>query len=372
MFLRTDDSFTVFGSSFVLVDHSCILVCSLFLRTKKEFKAFLFLLANVFQLSLIYLFHLFQDNSLGTKPFSDSIYSIADVGIDKGWVNAADGEDNFSIFRKSMEGFQSRDRILADKLEGFSLVVDEFIASLLRKSKATEDGVIVLFEHIESLKQKTRNLEISKQEQEATIWMLRNDVTTLLSVCTDATRELHFDVKNNLLELSHVPELERLDHSLFLEMRESEGDATVAQQQRLDGGKHVEAADKLLFVTRKVQALIKQFESSNNMAAATIEELLDKLKESRKDFEKAVEERDQNHNRVSKLETDVEALQNSCSQMRHKLMDYQNKEGELNKREEEVSSLYNSLLVKEQGKHLARETDFVLSLVSVNFFLTCL
>ncbi|KAB1201199.1 hypothetical protein CJ030_MR0G004680 [Morella rubra] len=292
--------------------------------------------------------HVMEDNSLGTKPFSDSIYSIADVGIDKGWVNAADGEDNFSIFRKSMEGFQSRDRILADKLEGFSLVVDEFIASLLRKSKATEDGVIVLFEHIESLKQKTRNLEISKQEQESTIRMLRNDVTTLLSVCTDATRELHFDVKNNLLELSHVPELERLDHSLFLEMRESEGDATVAQQQRLDGGKHVEAADKLLFVTRKVQALIKQFESSNNMAAATIEELLDKLKESRKDFEKAVEERDQNQNRVSKLETDVEALQNSCSQMRHKLMDYQNKEGELNKREEEVSSLYNSLLVKEQ------------------------
>lgn len=251
-----------------------------------------------------------------------------------------------------MEGFQSKNKILADKFEGFSSLVDEFIAALLRKLQAVEDGVVVIVEHIESLKQKTKNLEMYKQEQETTVSMLEDDVKTLLSVCTDATSELQFQVKNNLLELSYVPELEKLNHSLFLEMRESDGDATIVQQQGVDGRKHLEAADKLLFATRKVQTLIKQFESTSNMAAATIEELQNKLKESKKGFEKAMEERDLNQNMISKLETDVEALQNSCSELRLKLEDYQTKEDKLKEREAEVSSFYSTLSMKEQGKYL--------------------
>jgi len=287
------------------------------------------------------LFFSFQDNSYFTKPFSDNLdNNIVNVEIDNSWVSASSGDNISSHFRKSVEGFQSKNKFLADKFEGFSSFVDEFIAALLRKLQAVEDGAVVIVEHIESLKQKTKNLEMYKQEQETTISMLEDDVKTLLSVCTDATRGL-----------SYVPELESLNHSLFLEMRESDGGATIVQQQGVDGRKHLEAADKLLFATRKVQALIKQFESTSNMAAATIEELQKKLKESREGFEKAVEEKDLNQNMVSKLETDVEALQNSCSELRLKLEDYQTKEDKLKEREAEVSSLYNTLSMKEQGKH---------------------
>jgi predicted RNase H-like nuclease (RuvC/YqgF family) len=298
------------------------------------------------------LFFLFQDNSHVTKPFSDNIDNIVNVEIDNNWVSDANGDNISSHFRKTVEGFQSKNKILADKFEGFSSLVDEFIAVLFRKLQAVEDGVVVIVEHIESSKQKTKNVEMYKQEQETTISMLEDDVKTLLSLCTDATRELQFQVKNNLLELSYVPELERLNHSLILEMTESDGDASIVMQQGVDGRKHLEAANKLLLATRKAQALIKQFESTSNMAAATIEELQNKLKESRKGFEKAMEERDLNQNMVSKMEADVEVLQNSCSELRLKLEDYQTKEDKLKEREAEVSSLYTTLSMKEQGKHL--------------------
>ncbi|KAG6654866.1 myosin heavy chain, non-muscle [Carya illinoinensis] len=290
---------------------------------------------------------LMEDNSRFTKPFSDSIDSIAGVEIDYSWASA-DSDNISSHFRNAVEGFQWRNKILADKFEGFSSVVDEFVASLLRKLQAAENGVVVLFEHIESLRQKTKDLEMYKQEQATSISILENDVSTLLSVCTTVARELQFEVKNNLLDLSHVPELEKFNHGLSLEMIGSEGVATVEHLERLDGSKYVEAAEKLLLAARKVQAFIKQFESTSNMAASTIEELQTKLKESRKGFEKAIEERDLNQNRVAELETDVDVLQNSCSELRLNLEDYQTKEEKIKEREAEVSSLYNSILIKEQ------------------------
>lgn len=305
-----------------------------------------------------------------TKTFSDSIDNIAGVEIHYS-LASADSDNISSYFRNTVEGFQWRNKILADKFEGFSSVVDEFIASLLRKLQAAENGVVVLFGHIESLRQKTKDLEMYKQEQETSISILDNDVSTLLSVCTTVTRELQFEVKNNLLDLSHVPELEKFNHGLPLEMIGSEGDATVEQLERLDGSKYVEAADKLLLAARKVQALIKQFESTSNMAAATIEELQTKLKESRKGFEKAIEERDLNQNRVAELETDVDVLQNSCSELKLNLEDYQTKEEKIKEREAEVSSLYNSILIKEQGKKfdgiLLHKCIFV-GIISSGFF----
>ena len=287
------------------------------------------------------------------KPFSDSLNNIVDVEMENGWVTAADGDSISSHFRKTVEGFQLRNKHIADKFEGFSSFLDEFITALLRKLQETQDGVVFVLEHVDTLKQKSKNLEMFQQEHETTIAMLENDVTTLLSACTDATRELQFEVKNNLLELSGVPELEKFNHTLFLEMTERDGDATPEQQQRLDGSKHVKAADALLIATRKVQALVKQFESTSNVAAATVEELQNKLKESRTSLEKAIEERDLNRDMVSKLKSEVEELQSSCSELRLKLEEeYQIKDNKLKEREAEVSSLYNTLLMKEQGKHL--------------------
>ncbi|KAL0004423.1 hypothetical protein SO802_011984 [Lithocarpus litseifolius] len=292
--------------------------------------------------------HVMEDDSNVINSFSDSLNNIVDVEIDNSWVSAADDDNISSHFRKTVEGFQSRNKIIYDKVEGFSSFIDECIAGLLRKLQETQDDVVFVLEHIESLKQKSKNLEMIQQEQETTIAMLENDVVTLLSACTDATRELQIEVKNNLLELISVPELEKLNHTLSLEMRETDGDATVERQQRLNGNKHVDAADKLLLATRKFQSLVKQFESTSNVAADTVEELQNKLKQSRTSLENAIEERDLNQDRISKLESEVEELQTSCSELRLKLNDSQSKEDKLKEREAEISSLSNTLLMKEK------------------------
>lgn len=293
--------------------------------------------------------HVLEDDFHDTKPLSDKLHNILNVEIDSSWVSDTDGDNISSHFRKTVEGFQSKNQILVDKFEGSSFLVDEFIVALLKKLRAMEDGVVVIVERIKSLKQRTKDLEMYKQEKESTLSTLEDDVKTLSSLCTDATRELQFQLKNNLLEkLSYVPELERSNHSLLLELKGSDGDTTIEQERGFNGRKHLEAADNLLFATRKIQTLIKQFESASNVAAATIEELQNKLKESRKEFEKAMEERDLNQNMVFKLETEVETLQDSCSELRLQLKGYQTEGDRLKEREAEVSSLRNLLSLKEQ------------------------
>ncbi|KAA8529684.1 hypothetical protein F0562_034216 [Nyssa sinensis] len=190
-------------------------------------------------------------------------------------------------------------------------------------------------------------MEIDRQSQENTIAVLENDITVLLSACSDATQELEIEVENKLLELSSATEMEKLNCSLFLEGREGGGDAVAEHQQRISS-KYFKTAEKLLSTARKAQALTKQFENTRNVSTATIEDLQNKLKEAKITLENAIQERDLNQNRVSELESDAEALQNLCNEMRFRLEDYQAKEDKMKEREEEYSSLYNTLLMKEK------------------------
>ncbi|KAF3431132.1 hypothetical protein FNV43_RR25862 [Rhamnella rubrinervis] len=330
-----------------------------------------------------------EEDSYVTKSFSDGFIDVFNLEKDNNEVQIADVDD-VSSFRKIVEALQLRDKTLAEKFEHCSSFIDKFIAALLRKLQAMRDEA---FEHTETLKEKLNSLEIYKQEQKNTIAVLESDVATLLSACTDATRELQFDVKNNLLELSSLPELEKLKHSLSLGIGESGEGLPEEGQQSLDGSKYVKATDTLLLATRKVRALSKQFERTTNFAASTIVDLqnnlkearngyekaigerdlkqnrvskleadvdvlqktcselkliVEDLKEARTSYEKAIEERDLKQNRVSKLEADIELLQNSCSELRLMLEDSRTKEDKLKEREAEVSSLQNSLMMKEQ------------------------
>jgi len=109
-------------------------------------------------------------------------------------------------------------------------------------------------------------------------------------------------------------------------------------------------AKNLFLVTRKVQTLIKLFESTSNVAAATIEDLQKKLSESRLAYDRAIKERDLIQSTVSELEIDAEALQNSCKELKLKAGDYQVIEKKLKEKEEELSKLRSDLLMKEQGQ----------------------
>ncbi|XP_061990946.1 trans-Golgi network-localized SYP41-interacting protein 1 [Rosa rugosa] len=289
-----------------------------------------------------------EEDSYVTKSFSDGLVNIVSVEKDNAEVNGADGNDIPSYLKTTVERLQLRDMVLSQNFERFSSFIDEFIETLLRNLQARSDEVAVMFEHMQSFKQKANNLEIYKHEQENTIAILENDLKSLVSACTDATRELQFEAKNKLLELSSVPELEELRHNLPQETGATDGETTETHGQGIDDSNYGKTAGMLSVACRNVQALVRQFEITSKVAASTIEDLQNKLKEARTTSEKAIEERDLRQNRISKLEADIYALESSCTNLTLKLEDYQAKEDRLKEREAELSSLHNTLSMKEQ------------------------
>ena len=266
-------------------------------------------------------------------------------------ANPVDSNDLSSLFRKTVDGFHSRNRILGDKIEGFSNHMDEFMAVLFQKLHATRDEVIVVLDHVESLKQKMKNVDMRIQAQENTVTLLENGIRILLSACTDATQELQLEFEKNLPKLSSFPELESSNSSQLTYM--GEGDAA-EHQQRIDSSKYAKTAEQLSIATRKVRTLIQMFENLRNVSATTIKDLQNELDEIRTTSDRAIEDRDINKNRLSKLEGDAEALQNLCNEMKIRLEDYQEIEEELKAREAEVSSLSNQVLMKERGTSISK------------------
>ncbi|XP_028056547.1 myosin-J heavy chain-like [Camellia sinensis] len=272
------------------------------------------------------------------SKFSAGLDNIAIVEMENVEGNGEGGDSFESNFRKTVEGFHFRNKILADKVKGFSTSMDEFIAALLTKLRATRDEVVVKIEQMRSLKQEVNNLEMDRQAQENKIAMLENDITILGSVCTDATHELKIEVENNPVELSSVPELKKLNY-LLSEAREFSLDAVADRQLGLDGSKYIKTAENLLLAAGNARALIGQFENVRNVLVTAIEDLENKCTETRRNLENAIEERDLKQNKISKLESDLRSLQNSYQEMRFKLEDYQAKEDKLKDREAEISSL---------------------------------
>lgn len=285
-----------------------------------------------------------------TKPFPYDLGNRVNSGIVNGQVNAVDVDNIPLYFKETVEEFQLRNKNLAENFEGFSIFTNEFIEALLRKLRISRDAVSSVFENMGSLKEQMKNLELLKEEHEKTIAKLEQDQKLLLSACTNATRELQFEVTNKLLELSSIPELEKLNCNPIQEASEAGAEDT-EHQQRLDEREYAMIAEKLSLAATRVQNLAKLFESSSNVAAATIEDLQNKLVESTATSEKATEKCVILKNRVLEFETDVEALQNSCKELRLKIKDYQAMEEKLMEQEAELSALQGNLLVKDQGEY---------------------
>ncbi|XWS22695.1 hypothetical protein CRYUN_Cryun29cG0058100 [Craigia yunnanensis] len=289
---------------------------------------------------------LMEDIANLARRVSDDIDNTVNIEMENDEANAINPDDVSSCFRRVAEGFQLRNKILADRFEGFSTFLDESIAALLKKLQVIKDEVKSMVENMESLKQNDKNLEMCEQEKEKAIAMLQNDVAILLSACTDATGDLQFEVKNNLIELSSVPGLEKLNHGLPPEAGEFVGDDMA--QQEFGGNRYAQTAEKLLTATRKVQRLAKFFETASKAVATVIHDLQKELEDARRASEKAIEERDVYQSRVFKLESEIEALEDSCREVRLKVENYQAKEDRWKEKEAELLSLYNSLLTKEK------------------------
>lgn len=253
-----------------------------------------------------------------------------------------------SSFKKIMEGIWLKNKKFTDYFEGFSSSMDGFIADLLKNVEATREEIVFVCGHAESLKEMVKNLEMHKQEQEINRVMLEDDVSLLLSACVDTTKELQFEMTNHLLLLNSIPELDNLKDTIPMENSETSGALAAESRAQSSGSKSAAAAEQLLSASRKVRSMFEQFESTSKVAAGRIQDMQHTLEIAEATTEKIRDEKDLNQSMVVKLETDLQLLQSSCGELRRQLEACQANEEKLKEREAEVSSLYNSMLVKEQ------------------------
>ncbi|KAL3728658.1 hypothetical protein ACJRO7_033267 [Eucalyptus globulus] len=313
-----------------------------------------------------------EEDFITKKQFPVELSNSLGVVMEAGLMNEV-GEDISSLFRRTIEGFQLKNKILVDKFEGLSAFIDEILAALLKKLEERCDDVNAMSQDMRSLKQDMKEMDTYKLEHGNTVSMLEDDVATLLSACNAATTELLLEVEHNSLGQLSGAELETSGRSY----EEERGSSIINAEwchKNIDGSKFAKPIGDLLFSVRNVRALIKQFQSTSEVATSNIQNLEDELKEVKavsmeaieerdmiKQFQstsevaaskiqnledelkeakavslEAIEDRDMKQNRVFELETEVETLQNSCGELRLKLEDCQADCDKLKEREAEL------------------------------------
>ncbi|KAL3728657.1 hypothetical protein ACJRO7_033267 [Eucalyptus globulus] len=275
-----------------------------------------------------------EEDFITKKQFPVELSNSLGVVMEAGLMNEV-GEDISSLFRRTIEGFQLKNKILVDKFEGLSAFIDEILAALLKKLEERCDDVNAMSQDMRSLKQDMKEMDTYKLEHGNTVSMLEDDVATLLSACNAATTELLLEVEHNSLGQLSGAELETSGRSY----EEERGSSIINAEwchKNIDGSKFAKPIGDLLFSVRNVRALIKQFQSTSEVAASKIQNLEDELKEAKAVSLEAIEDRDMKQNRVFELETEVETLQNSCGELRLKLEDCQADCDKLKEREAEL------------------------------------
>ncbi|KAK8370413.1 hypothetical protein V6Z12_A01G176200 [Gossypium hirsutum] len=104
-------------------------------------------------LKLLQGYPFIEDIASPLRQFSDDSDNTLNIEMENDEANAINADDVSLCFRRVTEGFQMRNKILADRFEGFSSFLDESIATVLKKLHAIEDEVKSMIKHKESLKQ---------------------------------------------------------------------------------------------------------------------------------------------------------------------------------------------------------------------------
>ncbi|KAJ8758842.1 hypothetical protein K2173_002621 [Erythroxylum novogranatense] len=279
--------------------------------------------------------------------FPNMLGNILNMEGDNFEISSADVGNICLHIKNAAEAFLLKRKYLVDQFEGLFSFVDEIIEVLLRRLRATKDSVLMICEHMESVNQELKHMERHKEQQERIKATLEQDIRVLQLACTSAVGELQFEVKNNLLELSSVPELQKSQDSSSFEATEV-GGLDTEYQQSSDECNYLNMVEMLSLTTRKVKSLIKMFESTSNVAAATIEDLQNELRNTIEASANAIEERDVYSNKVTELKSNMEALQDSCKELKLKMEeDYKVLEERLKEKDGEISTLQDNLLLKE-------------------------
>lgn len=249
-----------------------------------------------------------------------------------------------------MDGFQLRNKILAENIGCYSALMDDLIKAILKKLELTKSKALPVIELTESLKQKVRDAEVGRQAQENTIQSLERDLKVLLSAFRDAINELAL-TQNRLSELGSNFDLEKLKETSPEQLANFGEDALVNHHLDLDSSQSTWIAEKLLLAARQNHYLTEQLKPVMDVMVGTVKDLQVKLEESNNTCVKVLEEKDIQQERISHLETNLEELNDRCHEMKLKLEDYQAKENNIKEKEAELLSLNAKASLNFQGTH---------------------
>ncbi|KAG7593042.1 hypothetical protein ISN45_Aa01g018770 [Arabidopsis thaliana x Arabidopsis arenosa] len=278
-----------------------------------------------------------EDDSTEAKSLLSDLDNSVNTEPENSQGSAADEDEISSSLRKMAEGVRLRNKTLENNFESFSTSIDTLIAAVMQNMTAARADVINIVGHNASLEEQVRSVEDIVREQENTISALQKDLSSLMSACGAAARDLQLEVKNNLLELVQFHE------------NENGGEIELTDDpQELHVSECAQRVKELSSAAEKACATLKLFETTNNAAAAVIRDMENRLTEASVTLEKVVLERDLNQTKVSSAEAKVESLEELCQDVKLQLENLRVKEEKWHEKEVELSTLYDKLLVQEQ------------------------
>ncbi|KAF3544386.1 hypothetical protein DY000_02008674 [Brassica cretica] len=279
-----------------------------------------------------------EDDSTVAKSLLSGLDDSVDTELENSKENTLDEDEISSSLRKITEGIKLRNKTLEKNFEVFSTSIDTLIVALMDNMTAARADVINVKGHNESLQEQVRSAEDILREKENTIAALETDLSSLMSVCSEAASELQLEVKNDLLELVQFQE----------NYNGAETESAEHPQELLDVSEWSRRAKELSSAAEKACTTLKLFERTSNAAAVLIRDMEDRLKETSTALEKVVLERDVNQTKVSSSEAKVESTEALCKDLKLQLENLKAEEEKWHEKEVELSTLYNKLQVQEQ------------------------
>ncbi|CDY36139.1 BnaA08g19090D [Brassica napus] len=289
-----------------------------------------------------------EDDSTVAESLLSGLDNSVDTELENSKENnTADEDEISSSLRKITEGVNLKNKILEKNFDVFSTSIDTLIAALMENMTAARADVINVKGHNESLQEQVKSAEDILREKENTIAALETDLSSLMSVCGDAAKELQLEVKNDLLELVQFQENDN----------GGETESTEHPQEELHVSECSRRAKELSSAAEKACATLKLFETTSNAAAVLIRDMEDRLKETSTALEKVVLERDRNQTEVSSYVAKVESTEALCQDLKLQLENLKAEEEKWHEKEVELSTLYDKLQEQEAKESLIPASD---------------
>ncbi|CAA0814113.1 Unknown protein [Striga hermonthica] len=274
----------------------------------------------------------------GDSPLSDNLPSISGTTFDMGMLNdtvmnAADNESLVFRIEKMTDRFQLKSKIVADKFDSLSTLMDGSIAAIVRRFRSINDQIISIIKHSQFLKQQVTDISKEMQRKEEVVASLQMENRTLLSACKDAIQGLELNARKNLEALISIHDHVNLDGTMSMDLV-AVGDDRVEEL----ANDHMKTNERLLLATRQNEDLNELFQKSIKKLMSITQDLQNERKEIQLTCDEVLEKRVRDEEKIAKMEADLRAQHNICVDLTCKLDEYEAKEDGWRKKEMELSS----------------------------------